>query len=249
MKNTRGRLVGSCVGVMLLSASHVVSGQAVPTVPIATWDDFSSPGYQSQLDPAYGVTPGGDGPPVHPASRTFGSIDLGVPLMLDVDHDLIRPGVNLHAQGGLDLGYVAFFVHGGWRWIPVDFDRYAEKGHSQYEGEGRDPLKNPYFGLGVRGQIPNRSRVMPYASVAFDFNFWNFQETDIVCGGFYYWWCADYEVYRFTPGFSGRLGLAVHIAQGLYVDLGMGASMSFEGDFFESNQAWVEPYAGVLMRR
>jgi hypothetical protein len=249
MKNVHGRLAVCGLWLALVSGTQVGTAQVVPTVPIATWDDFSSPGYQSQLDPAWGVSPTGDGPPIVPASRMYGGVDLGVPLMLDVDHDLIRPGVNLHLQGGVDLGYAAFFLHGGWRWIPVDFDRAADSKHPEYEGQGRDPLRNPYFGLGVRGQIPNRSRVMPYASVSFDFNFWNFHETELACGGYYYWWCADYDVYRFTPGFSGRLGLAVHIMQGVYFDFGMGASMSFAGDFFDQNQSWIEPFAGVLMRR
>lgn len=233
----------------LLSVTGTAAGQVVPTVPIATWDDFSSPSYQSQLDPAWGVSPSGDGQPIVPASRMYGGFDLGVPLMMDVDHDLIRPGANLHVQGGVDLGYAAFFLHGGWRWIPVDFDRAADAKHPEYEGLGRDPLKNPYFGLGVRGQIPNRSRVLPYASVSFDFNFWNFHETEFACTGYYYWWCADYDVYRFTPGFTGRAGLAVYIAQGVYVDFGMGASMSFEGDFFDQNQSWIEPFAGLMTRR
>ena len=173
----------------------------------------------------------------------------GVPLLLDVNHDLIRPGVNLHAQGGMDLGYVGFFLHGGFRFVPVDFDRAAENGHPEYAGEGRDPLKNPYFGFGVRAQVPNRSRVMPFASVSFDFNFWNFHESDVVCGGYYYWWCADYDVYRFTPGFTGRAGLAIYLLQGAYVELGMAAAMSFEGDFFTENQSWIEPFLGLLYRR
>jgi hypothetical protein len=217
--------------------------------PARAWDDFSSPEYKAGLDPAWGVSMSGEAPPIVPRGRTFGGFDLGVPLLLDVNHDLIRPGANLHVQGGIDLGYVAFFVHGGWRWVPVDFDRAAKHGHPEYEGGGRDPLSNPYFGFGVRGQIPNRTRLMPYASASFDFNFWHFRETDIVCGGYYYWWCNDYNVYEFTPGFSGRLGLAVYLGQGLYVDLGMGLSMSFQGEFFSKNQTWIEPFLGLAYRR
>jgi hypothetical protein len=248
MNNKRVRRASFWFLCALASGAPTASAQLVPTAPVATWDDFSSPSYQSQLDPAWGVSPG-EGPPIVPPSRMYGGFDLGVPLMLDVNHDLIRPGANLHAQGGIDLGYVGFFLHGGWRWIPVDFDRAADNGHPEYAGEGRDPVSNPYFGLGVRGQIPNRSPVMPYASVSFDFNFWHFRETDVVCGGYYYWWCADYDVYHFTPGFTGRVGLAVYITQGVYVDFGMATSMSFEGDFFGDNQMWIEPFVGVLTRR
>ena len=71
----------------------------------------------------------------------------------------------------------------------------------------------------------------------------------MVCGGYYYWWCADYDVYRFTPGFTGRAGLAIYLLQGAYVELGMAAAMSFEGDFFVENQSWIEPFVGLLYRR
>jgi hypothetical protein len=91
---------------------------------------------------------------------------------------------------------------------------------------------------------------MPYASVSFDFNWWNFKERAAACsGGYYYWWCNDYDVYRFTPGFSGRAGSAIYVTQGFYVDFGLGVSMSFEGDFFDKDQVWLEPYAGMLFRR
>ena len=59
----------------------------------------------------------------------------------------------------------------------------------------------------------------------------------------------EYNVYEFTPGFSGRAGLAFYIGHCTYVDLGMNVSMSFEGDFFAENQTWLEPYGGVLCRR
>jgi hypothetical protein len=188
-------------------------------------------------------------PPLRPPSSMFGSFDIGVPVVLDVDRALIRPGANLHVQGGLDLGYVGFFIHGGWRWIPVDFDR-ASKGKPQYEGEGRDPLKNPYFGLGIRAQVPNRSRLIPYISASVDFNWWNFRESSAACsGGYYYWYCNDYDVYRFTPGFSGRIGSMVHVRHGMYVDFGLGMSVTLEGDFFDRTEYWMEPFLGIAMRR
>jgi hypothetical protein len=219
-----------------------------PTLAQSGDGDFGSSSYQSGLDPAWGVTPTSSSGAAVMRPRTFGSFDLGVPILLDVDRDLLRPGVNLHGQGGLDLGYVAFFVHGGWRWFPVDFDRAADAGQLQYSGGGRHPLKNPYFGLGARVQVPNRSPVIPYASVSFDFNFWNFNQTDVVCVGYYGWYCGTYDVYEFTPGFSGRLGAAIEVRNGLYVDVGVNVSMSFEGDFFEENQSWVEPFLGVMQR-
>ena len=231
------------VGLLLMLASRAAAQ--------SEWPDFDSPSYTSQLDPAWGVQPAGKGPPIRPRNQTFGSFDLGVPILLgdNVDRDLIRPGVNLHVQGGLDLGYVGFFMHGGWRFVPIDFDRAADSAHPQYEGEGRDPLKNPYFGMGVRAQIPNHSRVLPYISGSFDFNWWHFRDEDVYCGGYYYWWCTTYNDYEFTPGFSGRAGLAVYLGDCAYVDVGLNTSMSFEGDFFTKNQVWAEPFLGMTCRR
>jgi hypothetical protein len=217
--------------------------------PGGSWDDYYGDPMNQGYQPNQELPPQSRWEQAMPPERLFAGVDLGVPVVLDVDRDLIRPGVNLHGQGGIDLGYAAFFVHGGWRWIPVDFDR-ASKGHPQYDGEGREPLKNPYFGIGARLQVPNRTRLMPYVSGSVDFNFWNFNESETACaGGFYYWWCADYDVYRFTAGFSARGGLAVHVANGMYVDLGMGLSMSFQGDFFDRNEVWLEPFVGMAYRR
>lgn len=232
--------LSGCIAVLVLA---VCSGAAAQT----TVEDFESPEYQEQLDPAWGVTPK-TGARARPTYRAYGAFDIGVPVMLDVDRDLVRPGANLHAQGGWDFGYGAIFLHGGWRWIPVDFNRARDAGVDTYGASGRTPLKNPYFGIGLRGQIPNSSRFLPYASVSFDFNFWNFREQGVACGGYYYWWCNGYDVYRFTPGFSGRIGTGIELVSSIYLDLGLGVSMSFEGDFFDKNRAWLEPYLGVMHR-
>jgi hypothetical protein len=237
-----------CSGSALLAALLLSAGSLAAAQDASAENGFETSGGEGELDPAWGEAQS-DGPELHPRGRSFGGFDVGVPLMLDVDRDLIRPGADLHLQGGVDLGYVAFFLHGGFRFIPVDFDRAADKNHPEYEGQGRDPLKNPYFGFGVRAQLPNRSRVMPYVSGSFDFNFWHFRDEAVACGGYYYWYCAGYDVYEFTPGFTGRAGLAIYLGQGLYVDLGAGVSMSFEGNFFSENQTWVEPFGGLTYRR
>jgi hypothetical protein len=200
---------------------------------------------EALLDPAYGTQT--NGPSLRVLTYFIG-FDVGVPLMFDVDRELVRPGGNLHLQGGVNFDYVGAFVHGGWRFIPVDFDRALDAGRDTGGNTGRDPLKNPYFGFGFRGQVPNQSRFLPYASVSFDFNFWNFRQTGVACGGVYYWWCSSYDVYHFTPGFSGRVGTAIHLGRGVDLDLGLGVSMSFAGDFFENNKAWAEPYLGILHR-
>jgi hypothetical protein len=200
------------------------------------------------LDPAWGVSepdPLAEAYEPRPRYSMFGAVDLGVPIVLDTE-DIVRPGVNLHAQGGMEFNYIAGFVHGGFRWIPIDFDKASSQ--ANYDGSGRSPLKNGYFGLGVRFQVPNRSRVLPYLSGSFDFNFWNFHEEEVVCTGYYYWWCTESDKYRFTPGFSGRAGVAVRASGSFFVDLGLGASMSFQGDFFDKNQVWLEPFIGVTQR-
>jgi hypothetical protein len=201
---------------------------------------------QEELDPAWGESPYAS--PSRLTRHMFGGVDLGVPVILDTDRDLVRPGVNLHVQGGVDFEYIAAFIHGGFRWVPLDFENASDTAHPEYEGIERSPLKNGYFGLGLRLQLPNRSRVLPYVSSSFDFNFWNFHEDELVCTGYYYWWCAEKDVYRFTPGFSGRAGVAVQLRGSLYIDVGAGLSMSFEGDFFDRNEKWVEPYLGITQR-
>ena len=56
-------------------------------------------------------------------------------------------------------------------------------------------------------------------------------------------------MYRFSPGFTGRLGAAIEIGAMTYVDLGVGLSMSFPGDFWDRNEKWIEPYIGFMHRR
>jgi hypothetical protein len=229
--------VGLVIG-LAFAGSHAAAQSSV--------EDFESSSYQEQLDPALGVEP--QYARSRPRYTAYSGADIGVPVVLNVDHDLIRPGANLHVQGGLDLNYFAAFLHGGWRWVPIDYGRAAEANNTTYGTDGRTPLKNGYFGLGLRGQVPNRSRVLPYASVSFDFNFWNLNEEDVACVGYNYWYCYEYDVYRFTPGFSGRVGTAIELGNSVYVDFGVGLSMSFEGDFFDRNESWVEPYVGVMRR-
>ena len=187
-------------------------------------------------------------PPTQP--KFYGLMAIGVPIFLDVNHELMRPGANLRFEGGLDLRYVAFFLDFGFRWTPVDFPRYTSaSGDTTYAGYGRSPMRSFYFGPGLRIQYPDAGRILPYASVALDLNWWNFWESGVSCGGYYYWYCSSYSVYRFTPGFSGRLGAAIEIGAMTYVDLGFGLSMSFPGSFFDRNEKWIEPYIGFMHRR
>jgi len=240
--------VGWCFGALLhVSGALAQAAPSQTTVP----DESAALAYEPVYRPEPAPPPV-EAPKPSLLSRIhlagFGSFAVGVPIVLDVDRNLIRPGANLQMRGGLDLGYVAFFAHGGWRAIPVDFERSAENGHPEYAGEGRDPLQDINFGFGLQGQIPNRSRVMPYLAASVDLNFWHFREATVGCGGYYYWYCTTYNVYEFAPGLSGRLGAAVEITQGVYFDLALGMSMSTEGDFFKRNEYWIEPFAGIGYR-
>jgi len=238
--------VGLCLGSLFYLGA--ASAQPASEPPPAT-DASAALAYEPVYQPAPAPAP--YKAPARSRLRTtlFGGLDVGVPIMLDVDRNLIRPGGNIHFQGGVDIGYLGFFAHGGWRGIPVDFERAAEHGHPEYEGEGRDHLSNLYFGFGLMGQLPNRTRFLPYLSASFDFNFWHFRETAVACGGYYYWVCNDYSVYKFTPGFTGRVGTAFDVAGGWYLDAGLGMAMTFEGQFFDDKEVWLEPFAGMSYRR
>jgi hypothetical protein len=97
-------------------------------------------------------------------------------------------------------------------------------------------------------QIPTPSGFTPYAQGGFDMNFWNYRETAFVCD---FWYCYTTNVYRFTPGFHGRLGgqLPMRATSSAYLDLGVEVGMSFPGDFFLENQTWVTPYLGLGFKR
>ena len=56
------------------------------------------------------------------------------------------------------------------------------------------------------------------------------------------------KVFRFTPGFTGKFGIAFRVSQGTYIDLGIKYSLSGAGDFFLRREQWVTPYLGILIR-
>jgi hypothetical protein len=177
------------------------------------------------------------------------SLGIGVPIVLDVPREIVRPGANIFFFGGADFD---FFIIGGalgLQWNPIDFGRGTQiPPNSGNLYTGRSPLNRFYFSLPeVRFQIPNLKLVLPYISGSFDINFWNFRETTVGCG---YWYCAQYAVYRFTPGFTGRAGLGFNIKESsVLIDVGFQYSFTGKGDFFEQSGWWLAPYAGVLVRK
>mgnify|MGYP001813494648 CR=1 FL=1 len=171
------------------------------------------------------------------------SLGIGVPIVLDVPREVVRPGANIFFFGGADFGFFIVGGSAGLQWNPIDLNSGAVPGVS-----GRAPLTRIYLSLPeVRFQIPDLKVVLPYISGSVDMNFWNFQETAIGCG---YWYCSAYSVYRFTPGFTGKAGLGFNIKEsGVYIDAGFQYSFTGKGNFFEESGWWLAPYVGVLVRR
>jgi hypothetical protein len=201
---------------------------------------YPTPPPQNQpytTEPAYAPPP----TPKVSSHRGFqGGFNIGVPIFLDVDKDVVRPGADLHAFGGYDIGYAMFGLDLGAMWTPIDLNKVP----GAING-GRSPVTRLYFSPEVRVQVPNKSPILPYLAATFDVNWWRFKETGVVCG---YWYCAQVKVFRFTPGFTGKFGIAFRVSQGTYIDLGIKYSLSGAGDFFLRREQWVTPYLGVLIR-
>ena len=176
------------------------------------------------------------------------SLSIGVPIVLDVPREAVRPGANINFFAGADFGWFIIGGDAGLQWTPVDLNGQVVNGNVL---SGRHPLTRIYLSLPeFRFQAPNLKVVLPYLSGSFDMNFWNFAETGVACGGFGYWWCGTYSVYRFTPGFTGKAGLGFKIKEsGVHIDVGFQYSFTGKGNFFEESGWWLSPYVGVLVRR
>ncbi len=174
------------------------------------------------------------------------SLGLGVPIVLDVPRDIVRPGANIFFFGGADFDFVVIGGSLGLQWNPIDFGSGTLVNGTVVSG--RNPLNRFYFSIPeVRFQIPGLKVVLPYVSGAFDINFWNFRESTIACG---WWYCSNVSVYRFTPGFTGKAGLGFNVKNsGVYIDAGFQYSFTGKGDFFEESGWWLSPYVGVLIRQ
>jgi len=172
------------------------------------------------------------------------SLGVGVPIFLDVPRDTVRPGANIFFFGGADFGFFVLGGSTGLQWNPVDLNNTVVGGVAL---SGRHPLTRIYLSIPeVRFQIPDLKVVLPYVSGSFDMNFWNFYDTNYGCG---YWYCSSYNVYKFTPGFTGKAGLGFEIKGGIYIDAGFQYSMTGKGNFFAKTEWWLSPYVGVLVRR
>lgn len=172
-----------------------------------------------------------------------GGFNIGVPLFLEVDTNVVRPGADLHFFGGYDMGYGMFGVDLGVMWTPIDSNQIP--GLPPGQNPGRHPVTRLYVSPEVRVQVPNKSPVLPYAAMTFDINWWRFRETGVSCN---FWYCTQVNVFRFTPGFTAKLGIAFRVKRGAHIDLGVKYSYSGAGDFFLRSRQWVTPYVGFFFR-
>ena len=187
---------------------------------------------------------------LEPAGFTW-SLNVGVPIFVNVPRSNVRPGANINFFGAADLGFFVIGGDAGLQWNPIDLNGVVipgAPGQPDTVLSGRSPLTRIYLSAPeVRFQVPNLKVVLPYLSGAFDMNFWNFRETSVGCG---YWYCSRYSVYRFTPGFTGRAGVAMNIKEsGVHIDVGFQYSFTGKGNFFAQSRWWLAPYVGVLVRR
>jgi hypothetical protein len=171
-------------------------------------------------------------------------LSIGVPIILNVPREVVRPGANINFFGGADFGWFVIGGDAGLQWNPIDLNGFVAPGGSILSG--RSPLTRIYLSLPeVRFQVPDLKVVLPYITGSFDMNFWNFQETQVGCG---YWYCSQYSVYRFTPGFTGKAGLGFEVKGGVYIDAGFQYSFTGKGNFFNETGWWLSPYVGVIVR-
>ncbi len=178
-----------------------------------------------------------------PASFAW-SLGLGVPIVLNVPSKAVRPGANIFFFGAADFGFFMIGGDFGLQWTPIDLDGQVVGGVAL---SGRAPLTRIYLSApDIRFQVPNLPVVLPYISGAFDMNFWNFRETSVGCG---YWYCSTYSVYRFTPGFTGKAGIAFDVKKsGVHIDVAFQYSFTGKGNFFLDSGWWLAPVIGVLVR-
>ena len=167
--------------------------------------------------------------------------EVGVPLFLDVDRDIVRPGASIAGWGGFDIGWFVFDFAMGLHWTVIDTSRIPEI----LATSGREPLIRLHFSPGVRLQVPTIESVLPYVTGAFDANIWSFEALGEGCGWYY---CRQDSRGKFAPGFTGKAGIGIHLKGSVYLDVGLQYSLSGKGNFFERVQWWVEPFIGFIYR-
>lgn len=169
------------------------------------------------------------------------ALQVGVPIFLDVDRDVVKAGGDVSFFAAADFGFTTLGGGFGVGWNRIDLNNQDEIPFT-----GRSPLTRVFLSIpDIRFQWDDLKVVLPYLGASFDMNFWNFRQTEEGCIDFY---CTDVSVYRFTPGVTVRGGLGFEIAHNIYIDAGLRFSFSGEGNFFEQTQQWLTPYFGALIR-
>ncbi len=174
--------------------------------------------------------------------RFQGGVDLGVPIFLDVDRDIVKPGASIEAWGGFDIGWVVFDFGLGLMWNRIKTDNIPEV---MGDGLGNQPLIRWHFSPGIRLQVPTIDAVLTYLTGRFDANLWQLEALGTDCGWYY---CNGEGNFQFAPGFTGKAGLGIRLKGPWFLDVGMKYSLSGKGDFFQRTQWWLEPFIGFLFR-
>jgi hypothetical protein len=176
--------------------------------------------------------------------RFQGGVDLGVPIFLDVDRDVVKPGASVEAWGGFDIGWVVFDFGLGLMWNTIKTNNIPEV-EAMGGGLGNQPLIRWHFSPGIRLQVPTIDAVLPYVTGRFDANLWQLEALGTDCGWYY---CRGEGRFQFAPGFTGKAGLGIRLKGPWFLDVGMKYSLSGKGQFFERTQWWLEPFIGFLFR-
>ncbi|MEM7436661.1 MAG: hypothetical protein AAF436_16010, partial [Myxococcota bacterium] len=234
------------LGLILAVSGSVALAQLDPTVDPSTSTTSSVPPppppvTREMIEAPRTEEPIAEQPPEKSKVGFSWGLQVGVPIFLDVDRDIVKAGGDVSFFAGADFGYFIIGGTGGVGWNRINLNNQPDVTFG-----GKSPLTRVFLSVPeFRVQIPNLAIVLPYVSASFDMNFWNFRQTEITCTSFY---CTDTSVYRFTPGFTARAGVGLEVAPSIYIDVGFRCSYSGEGNFFNQSRQWITPYFGVLIR-
>jgi len=176
--------------------------------------------------------------------RFQGGVDVSVPIFLNVDRNIVKPGAGVSGWGGLDIGWIVFDFGLGLMGNTIKTDNIPEI-EAAGGGIGDQPLIRWHFSPGIRLQVPTIDAVLPYVTGSFDANLWAFEALAVDCGWYY---CRGEGRFRFAPGFTGKVGVGIRLKGPFYLDVGMKYAMSGKGEFFVRKQWWLEPFVGFLFR-
>lgn len=215
------------------SAPSPEPGTAEPAPPPVA-PQFPVPTYEKPPVPTEWDQP--TFPPAQ-AARSHRTSEAGIELTVPIwfNEEAIDPGFGFAGRFGLVLGkYFVPELGLGWQinWL-------------------NDAVTGPYdltmdtfwISAGARLRFDSGGLVTPFVSAAFDMNFVHIEgNEDIVCGWYY---CGSVANYEFTPGFSGKVGVAFEMSRYTAIDVGVRIAMMFQGDVFPHAEGLVSPFVGL----